>query len=123
MSNTNILPAVVFGPVPGIGTVACRLTAARSMSFQAQTALPPADNTRIATPTATQGPKDLLSNRRKMHIEIDQRIYQVTSSATTLAGEQERIFTVSVLPVANGSTGDTLEMNTISITGTMRQVR
>jgi len=64
-----------------------------------------------------------LSNRRKMHLEIDQRIYQVTSSATTLAGEQERIFTVSVLPVANGSTADTLEMNTISVTGTMRQVR
>ena len=64
-----------------------------------------------------------LSNRRKMHIEIDQRIYQVTSSATTLAGEQERIFTVSVLPVAKGSTGDTLEMNATAITGALRQVR
>jgi PAS domain-containing protein len=64
-----------------------------------------------------------LSNRRKIHIEIDQRIYQVTSSATTLAGEQERIFTVSVLPVAKGSTGDTLEMNATAITGALRQVR
>jgi PAS domain-containing protein len=61
-----------------------------------------------------------LSNRRKMHIEIDQRIYQVTSSATTLAGERERIFTVSVLPVAKGSTGDTLEMSATTITGAMR---
>jgi PAS domain-containing protein len=64
-----------------------------------------------------------LSNRRKMHIEIDQRIYQVSSSATTLAGEQERIFTVSVLPVAKGSTGDTLEMSATAITGAMRQAR
>jgi PAS domain-containing protein len=62
-----------------------------------------------------------LSNRRKMHIEIDQRVYQVTSSATTLAGEQERIFTVSVLPVAKGSTSDTLEMSATAITGAMRQ--
>jgi PAS domain-containing protein len=64
-----------------------------------------------------------LSHRRKMHIEIDQRIYQVTSSATALAGEQERIFTVSVLPVAKGVTGDTLEMSATAITGAMRQVR
>lgn len=64
-----------------------------------------------------------LSNRRKMHIEIDQRIYQVTSSATTLAGEQERIFTVSMLPVAKGGTGDTLEMSATAIAGAMRQVR
>jgi hypothetical protein len=64
-----------------------------------------------------------LSNRRKMHIEIDQRIYQVTSSASTLAGEQERIFTVSVLPVAKGGSGDTLEMSATTITGAMRQVR
>jgi hypothetical protein len=64
-----------------------------------------------------------LSNRRKMHIEIDQRIYQVTSSATMLAGERERIFTVSVLPVAKGGTGDTLELSATSITGSMRLVR
>jgi PAS domain-containing protein len=64
-----------------------------------------------------------LSNRRKMHIEIDQRIYQVTSSATTLAGERERIFTVSLLPVAKGSTGDTLEISATTITGAMRQLR
>jgi hypothetical protein len=64
-----------------------------------------------------------LSNRRKMHIEIDQRIYQVTSSATTLAGERERIFTVSVLPVAKGGTGDPLETSATIITGSVRQVR
>jgi PAS domain-containing protein len=64
-----------------------------------------------------------LSNRRKIHIEIDQRVYQVTSSATTLAGEKERIYTVSVLPVAKGGMGDTLEMSATAITGATRQVR
>jgi hypothetical protein len=64
-----------------------------------------------------------LSNRRKMHIEIDQRIYQVTSSASTLAGERDRIVTVSVLPVAKEGTGDTLETGATMITGSVRQVR
>jgi hypothetical protein len=64
-----------------------------------------------------------LSNRRKMHIEIDQRVYQVTSSATTLAGEPERIFTVSVLPVARSGTGEPLETSATMITGPVREVR
>jgi hypothetical protein len=64
-----------------------------------------------------------LSNRRKMHIEIDQRIYQVTSSATTLAGERERIFTASILPVAKEGTGDPLETSATTITAFVRQVR
>jgi hypothetical protein len=64
-----------------------------------------------------------LTDRRKMHIGIAQRIYQVTSSAVTLAGEQERIFTVSVLPVAQRDTGDPLETSSITTTGSMRQVR
>jgi len=33
-----------------------------------------------------------LGNRRKMHIEIDQRIYQVTSSATTFGGRAGAYF-------------------------------
>jgi hypothetical protein len=40
-----------------------------------------------------------------------------------LAGEQDRIFTVSLLPVAKGGTGDTLEMSATTITGAMRQVQ
>ena len=64
-----------------------------------------------------------LTDRRKMHIEIDQRIYQVTSSAITLAGEQERIFTVSILPVAKGGTADPFETSSIAVTGSLRQVR
>jgi len=64
-----------------------------------------------------------LTNRRKMHIEIGQRIYQVTSSAITLEGEQERIFTVSVLPVAKGETADPFGTGTAVLTGISRQLR
>ncbi len=64
-----------------------------------------------------------LTNRRKMHIEIGQRIYQVTSSAITLEGEQERIFTVSVLPVAKGETPDPFGTGTAVLTGISRQLR
>ena len=64
-----------------------------------------------------------LTNRRKVHIEIGQRIYQVTSSAITLEGEQERIFTVSVLPVAKGETADPFGTGTAVLTGISRQLR
>ena len=58
-----------------------------------------------------------------MHIEIDQRVYQVTSSAITLAGEQERIFSVSVLPVAKGGTADPFGTSSTVVTGSVRQLR
>jgi PAS domain-containing protein len=64
-----------------------------------------------------------LTERRKMHIEIDQRIYQVTSTAITLAGEQERIFTVSVLPVAKGGTADPFGTSSTVVTSALRQLR
>jgi PAS domain-containing protein len=64
-----------------------------------------------------------LTDRRKMHIEIDQRIYQVTSSAITLAGEQDRIFSVSVLPVAKGGTADPSGTISTVVTGPVRQLR
>jgi hypothetical protein len=58
-----------------------------------------------------------LTGRRKMHIQIGPRIYQITNSAVALAGEEERIFTVALLPVANAGgidpsgTGTTLVTN------------
>jgi transcriptional regulator of aromatic amino acid metabolism len=64
-----------------------------------------------------------LTDRRKLHIEIDQRVYQVTSSAITLSGEQERIFTVSILPVAKGGTADLGTISTTVVTGSVRQLR
>jgi hypothetical protein len=47
-----------------------------------------------------------LTGRRKLHVEIGPRVYQVTSSAVVLGGEEERIFTVSFLPVARAGTPD-----------------
>jgi hypothetical protein len=64
-----------------------------------------------------------LTDRRKMHVEIDQRVYQVTSSAITLAGEQERIFSVLVLPVAKGGTADPSGTISTVVTGPVRQLR
>jgi hypothetical protein len=64
-----------------------------------------------------------VTNRRKMHVEIGQRVYQVTSSAITLEGEQERIFTVSILPVAKGETADPFGTGTAVLTGITRQLQ
>jgi hypothetical protein len=35
-----------------------------------------------------------------MHIEIDSRVYEVTSSEIALPGEAQRLYSVSLLPVA-----------------------
>lgn len=47
-----------------------------------------------------------LTGRRKMHVEIAPRIYQVTSSASPLPGEEERFYVVTFLPVARAAVGD-----------------
>jgi hypothetical protein len=41
-----------------------------------------------------------LTRRRKMHIEIGSRIYEVTSSEVALPDEDQRMYSVSFLPVA-----------------------
>jgi PAS domain-containing protein len=64
-----------------------------------------------------------LTGRRKMHIEIGPRIYQVTSSAVTLAGEEERIFTVAFLPVAKAGTADPFGTSSTMVTNTLGQLR
>ena len=64
-----------------------------------------------------------LTGRRKMHIEIGPRIYQVTSSAIFLVGEEEAISTVSFLPVARGGADDPYGTDSTVVTGTMRQLR
>jgi hypothetical protein len=56
-------------------------------------------------------------------VQIGQRIYQVTSSAIAVSGEEESIFTVSFLPVARGGTADPLDTNPTILTGTLRQLR
>jgi hypothetical protein len=64
-----------------------------------------------------------LTGRRKMHIEIGLRIYQVTSSAIALAGEEESIFTVSLLPVGKAGAPDLSATGSIAVTTTMEQLR
>jgi len=64
-----------------------------------------------------------LTGRRKMHIEIGPRIYQVTSSAISLAGEEERIFTVAFLPVARAGTADPFATGSTVVTPTLGQMR
>ncbi len=56
-----------------------------------------------------------LSGRRKMQVEIAPRIYQVTSSASLLPGEEERLYVVTFLPVARAAVGDRT-----AITGTVQ---
>jgi hypothetical protein len=64
-----------------------------------------------------------LTGRRKMHIEIGPRIYQVTSSAIALTGEEERIFTVSFLPVAKAGTVDPFATSSTMVTSTLGHLR
>jgi hypothetical protein len=64
-----------------------------------------------------------LTGRRKMHIEIGPRIYQVTSSAVSLAGEEERIFTVAFLPVARAGTADPFATSSTMVTPTLGHMR
>jgi PAS domain-containing protein len=47
-----------------------------------------------------------LTRRRKMHIEIDSRIYEVTSTEIVLPGEAQRLYSVSLLPVARADAAD-----------------
>jgi PAS domain-containing protein len=56
-----------------------------------------------------------LSGRRKMHVDIGPRVYQVTCSATPLPGEEERLYIVTFLPVARAAAGD---LN--AVTGTVQ---
>lgn len=54
-----------------------------------------------------------IAGRRKMHVQIGPRIYQITSSAIAPAGEEERIFTVALLPVASAAAAEAFGSGTI----------
>jgi PAS domain-containing protein len=47
-----------------------------------------------------------LSGRRKMHMTIMQRVYQITSSSVVLPGEDERLYVVAFLPAALAAAAD-----------------
>ena len=61
-----------------------------------------------------------LTGRRKMHLEIGPRLYQVTSSAVVVAGEDERVFAVAFLPVARAETDDPFGTGSSVILGRSR---
>ena len=63
-----------------------------------------------------------LTGRRKMHMQIGSRIYQLTASAIRLPGEEGSIFAVSFLPVAGDVPANPGSSSTI-VTGTFRQLR
>jgi PAS domain-containing protein len=50
-----------------------------------------------------------LTRRRKMHIDIGSRIYAVTSSEIALPGEEQRLYSVSLIAVARAELGDLSE--------------
>lgn len=59
-----------------------------------------------------------LSGRRKMHVEIPPRVYQVTSTASLLPGEDERLYVVTLLPAPRTAVaGDTAITATIKFAG------
>jgi PAS domain-containing protein len=64
-----------------------------------------------------------LTGRRKMHIAIGPRVYQVASSAISLAGEEERIFTVTFLPVAMAGVADPFAAGSTVVTPSLGQMR
>lgn len=64
-----------------------------------------------------------LTGRRKMHVEILQRIYQVTCSTVVLPGEEERMYVIAFLPVARAAAGSLSMTGTTSIKTTLVQPR
>lgn len=49
-----------------------------------------------------------LTGRRKMHVRIIPRLFQVTSTALPLPGERERITVISFLPIARAEAADAM---------------
>lgn len=47
-----------------------------------------------------------LSGRKKMHLTITHRLYQLTSSAVSLPGEDERLYVLAFVPAAQATTAD-----------------
>lgn len=53
-----------------------------------------------------------LTGRRKMHVRILPRLFQVTSTAVALPGERERIVVISFLPIARAEAADATYIGT-----------
>lgn len=63
-----------------------------------------------------------LSGRSKRHLEIGPRLFQVTSSAIALPGEEQRVFAVSLVPVARAEANDPHGAGATRRTGVLRPI-
>jgi PAS domain-containing protein len=64
-----------------------------------------------------------LSGRSKLHLEIGPRLFQVTSSAIVLPGEEHRVFAVSLVPVARAEANDPYGIGSTRRTSVLRPIR
>jgi hypothetical protein len=64
-----------------------------------------------------------LSGRSKLHLEIGPRLFQVTSSAIVLPGEEHRVFAVSLVPVARAEANDPYGIGSTRRTSVLRNIR
>lgn len=64
-----------------------------------------------------------LSGRSKLHLEIGPRLFQVTSSAIVLPGEENRVFAVSLVPVARAEANDPYGIGSTRRTSVLRPIR
>lgn len=62
-----------------------------------------------------------LAGRRKMHVEVQRRIYQVTSSAVALPGEEESLYVIAFLPVARTGAANQFAAGPTSVKTTLVQ--
>jgi PAS domain-containing protein len=74
-------------------------------------------------PQAESGPiwwEAGLTGRRKLHVQIGTRVYQITSSAVRFPGETDPLYAVSILPVAEGTPSDTPASGATTIMNALR---
>ena len=64
-----------------------------------------------------------LSGRSKQHLEIGPRLFQVTSSAIPLPGEEQRVFAISLVPVARAEANDPYGAGSTGRTSVLRLIR
>jgi PAS domain-containing protein len=64
-----------------------------------------------------------LSGRSKLHLEIGPRLFQVTSSAIVLPGEEHRVFAVALVPVARAEANDPYGIGSTRRTSVLRPIR
>lgn len=62
-----------------------------------------------------------LAGRRKMHVELHRRVYQVTCSTVPLPGEEESLYVIAFLPVARTGAANQLAARPTSVKATLVQ--